>query len=197
MLFTATELAKLKKDFSCHPQESETEFVWRVSLSGGDQILLSEKEAEGYWGPRVFFTTGDCQAPWSLSQRAAFWTENLNLWERGDPVTIESTTDELVESIQKAACIQVMYECKVTLSQESPTMLRVDADQMTLLIRGLPDSLKPMAIQLQGKIWTLAPLERVAAALDSTTSFPAGDSTARGGKVWTWGEVAQELINFG
>uniref|UniRef100_A0A8C5TRN6 Uncharacterized protein n=1 Tax=Malurus cyaneus samueli TaxID=2593467 RepID=A0A8C5TRN6_9PASS len=195
--FTATELAKLKKDFSRHPRESETEFVWRVSLSGGDQILLSEKEAEGYWGPGVFLTTGDHRAPWSLTQRAAFWAGSLNPLERGDPLAIECTTDEIVESVQKTACIQMMCERKLTPLQESPMMLRVDADRMTPLIRGLPDSIKPIAIQLQGKIQALAPLERMAAALDGTISSPAGDGTAQGGKVWTWGEVAQELINFG
>lgn len=46
--YTATELAKLKKDFGRTPRELEMEYVWRISLSGGDRILLSEKEAEGY-----------------------------------------------------------------------------------------------------------------------------------------------------
>lgn len=57
--FTATELAKLRRDFARTVRESETEYVWRVSLSGRDGILLSEKEAEGYWGPGMFLTTGD------------------------------------------------------------------------------------------------------------------------------------------
>jgi len=56
--FSATKLAKLKKDFSRSLKESETEYVWRVSFTGGDQILLTEKEAEGYWGPGLFLTTG-------------------------------------------------------------------------------------------------------------------------------------------
>lgn len=54
-----------------------------------------------------------------------------------------------------------------------------------------------MAVQLQGKIQALASLERVAATLDGTTSFPAGDTSAQGGKVWTWRELVQELINLG
>ncbi|GAB0206780.1 hypothetical protein GRJ2_003143600 [Grus japonensis] len=33
--YSAIELAKLKKDFGRNPEESETEYVWRVSLSGG------------------------------------------------------------------------------------------------------------------------------------------------------------------
>ena len=36
--YTTTELAKLKKEFGHSPKESETEYVWRVSLSDGDQI---------------------------------------------------------------------------------------------------------------------------------------------------------------
>jgi len=55
---------------------------------GGDGILLSEREAEGYWGPGVFLTTGDRRAPWSQTQRAVYWAGGLNLLERGDPLAI-------------------------------------------------------------------------------------------------------------
>jgi len=70
--FAATELAKLRKDFARTARESETEYVWRVSLSGVDGISLSEREAEGYWAPGLFLTTGDRRAPLSLTQRAAY-----------------------------------------------------------------------------------------------------------------------------
>lgn len=96
-------LAKLKQELGHTPKESETEFVWRVSLSGGDQILPSEKEAEGYWGPGVFLTTGDHRAPWSLTQRAACWAGGLNPLERGDSLAIPGSVDPLVENVQKAA----------------------------------------------------------------------------------------------
>ncbi|GAB0204356.1 hypothetical protein GRJ2_002901200 [Grus japonensis] len=59
--YTAVKLVKLKKEFGQTPKESETEYVWRVSLSGGDQILLSERQVEGYGG--VFLTTGNHRAP--------------------------------------------------------------------------------------------------------------------------------------
>ncbi len=90
--FTATELAKLRKNNTRTPKESETEYVWRVSLSGGDGILLSEREAEGYWGPGVFLTTDNYRAPWSLTQRAAYWAGGLNPLERGDPLAITGST---------------------------------------------------------------------------------------------------------
>lgn len=172
--FTVTELAKLRKDFSRTPRESETEYVWKVSLSGGDEILLSEKEAEGYCGPGVFLTTSNNQAPWSLTQRAAYWAGGLNPLERGDPLAITGTVDQLVESIQKAACLQMMYDRKLDVDQVSPMLIPVDPEWMTPLIRGLPDSLKPIGIQLQGKI----------------------ENAPVAGRI-TWGEVAQELINFG
>ena len=38
-----------------------------------EQILLIEKESEGYWGPGIFFTTGNHCTPCSLTQRAAYW----------------------------------------------------------------------------------------------------------------------------
>ncbi|XP_069631326.1 LOW QUALITY PROTEIN: uncharacterized protein [Haliaeetus albicilla] len=192
--FTATELAKLKKDFARAAKESETEYVWRVSLSGGDGILLSEKEAEGYWGPGVFLTTGDRRAPWSLTQRAAYWAGGLNPLERGDPLAITGTVDQLVESVQKAACLQMMYDRELKPHQGSPMMMPVNPKRMTPLIWGLPDSLKPIGIQLQGRIQNTPNGERIMATLEGKVS---PDHRQSGRKVWTWGEIAQELINFG
>ncbi|XP_074666883.1 LOW QUALITY PROTEIN: uncharacterized protein LOC141917524 [Strix aluco] len=192
--FTATELAKLKKDFARTAKESETEYVWRVSLSGGDGNLLSEKEAEGYWGPGVFLTTSDRRAPWSLTQRAAYWAGGLNPLERGDPLAITGTVDQLVERVQKAACLQMMYDQELKPNQGSPMMMPVDPDRMTPLIRGLSDSLKPIGIQLQGKIQNTPNAERMTAALEGIV-IPNHQRPGR--KVWTWGELAQELINFG
>ncbi|XP_074667200.1 uncharacterized protein LOC141917704 [Strix aluco] len=192
--FTATELAKLRKDFSRTAKESETEYVWRVSLSGGDGILLSEKEAEGYWGPGVFLTTGDHRAPWSLTQRAAYWAGGLNPLERGDPLAITGTVDQLVESVQKAACLQTMYDRELKPNQGSLMMMPVDPERMTPLIWGLPDSLKAIGIQLQGKIQNTPNAERMTASLEGIMT---PDHRRPGRKVWRWGEVAQELINFG
>lgn len=36
---SATELVKLKKDFSHSPRESEVEYICRVSLFGGSDII--------------------------------------------------------------------------------------------------------------------------------------------------------------
>ena len=47
--------------------------MWKVSLTGGEQILLIEKESEGYWGPGIYFSTGNHCAPWSLTQKDAYW----------------------------------------------------------------------------------------------------------------------------
>lgn len=94
--FSATKLAKLKKDFSRSLKESETEYVWRVSFTGGDQIVLMEREAEGYCGPGVFLTAGNNHDPWSLTQKAAYWT--IDPLERGDPLPSIGTVDHLVEN---------------------------------------------------------------------------------------------------
>ncbi|XP_040434380.1 uncharacterized protein LOC121080427, partial [Falco naumanni] len=186
--YSATELAKLKKDFGRTPKESETEYVWRVSLSGGDQILLSEKEAKGYWGPGVFLTTGNQNAPWSLTQRTAYWAGGLNLLERGDPLAIVGTVDQLVKSVQ------MMYDLELKPRHESPMMMPVDPEQMTPLIRGLLDSLKPIGIQLQGKIQAMSQGDRAVAALEGIVN---PNCRPQEKKVWTWGEVTQELINYG
>lgn len=156
--------------------------------------MLSEKEAEGYWGPGVFLTTGDNRAPWTLTQRAAYWAGGLNPLERGDPLAITGSVDHLVENIQKAACLQMMYDRQLEPHISSPMMLPVDPERMTPLIRGLPDSLKPIGIQLQGKIQNMPETDRVTATLERAAT---ADRTRNGRKVWTWGEVAHELINYG
>ena len=191
--FSATELAKLKKDFSRSPKESENEYVWRVSLTGGDQIQLMEKEAGGYWGPGVFLTTGNNGAPWSLTQRAAYWAGGLNPLEKGYPLAITGTVDQLVESVQKAACLQMMYDRKLQPHHESPMMMPVDPERMTALIRGLPESLKPIGIQLQGKIQAMCQGERTRAALEGTVT----SNHLQSGDVWAWKKAVQELINYG
>ncbi|XP_071436803.1 uncharacterized protein [Pithys albifrons albifrons] len=194
--YTATELAKLKKEYSRTPKESETEYVWRVSLTGGDQILLSEKEAEGFWGAGVFLTTGDNRAPWSITQRAAYWAEGLSPLERGDPLAIVGNVNQIVESVQKAACLQMMHDRELTPRRESPMMLPVNPERMIPLIRGLPESLKPIGIQLKGQIESLTKEERAAATLEAALS-PGAYRRENKNKIWTWGVVGQELINYG
>lgn len=128
--------------------------------------MLSEKEAKGYWGPGVFLATGDCQAQWSLAQRAAYWAGRLKPLEKGDPIAITGTVDQLVESVQKAACLQMMYDRGLKPNQGSQMMIPVDPERMTPLIRGLPDSLKPIGIQLKGRIQNTSNGERIMAALE-------------------------------
>ena len=55
-------------------------------------------------------TTGDYYAPWSLTQWAGYWVGSSNPLERGDPLAIMGTVDQLVESVQKVACLQMMYD---------------------------------------------------------------------------------------
>ena len=99
-----------------------------------------------------------------------------------------------MESVQKAACLQMMYDRELKPNQGFPMMMLVDPERMIPLIRGLPDSLKPIGIQLQGKIQNTPEGERVMAALEGIMT---PDQRWSGRKVWTWGEVVQELINFG
>ncbi|XP_074775790.1 uncharacterized protein LOC141966683 [Athene noctua] len=204
--YTLTELAKMKRVYGRLPKESETEYVWRISLTGGDQIQLSEKEAIGYWGHGVFLTTGDGRAPWSLTQRAAYWAGGLTPLDRGDPLAITGTADQLLESVHKAACLQMIHERKLVPGCESPMMLPVDPEIMTPLIRGLPELLKSMGIDLQRTIASLGPAEKLESFLkskrdeinaytDSPFNHSSTPSPSNLKKVWTWGEVAQELID--
>ncbi|RMB96168.1 hypothetical protein DUI87_27229 [Hirundo rustica rustica] len=213
--YSTTELAKLKKEYSHLPQESETEYVFRVSLTGGDQIKLTEHEASGYRGHGVFLTTGNEHIPWSLTQFAAYWAGGLSPLERGDPLAIIGGPDQLLENIYKAACLQMIHERKLISAYESPKQLPVKPELMTPLIRGLPESLKPTAITLQKTIMALGPVERLDRFLGNPSnqtgstdpgfapySIPSqppasqSSSPASSCKVWTWGDVAVDLINY-
>uniref|UniRef100_A0A8C8A739 Uncharacterized protein n=1 Tax=Otus sunia TaxID=257818 RepID=A0A8C8A739_9STRI len=194
--YTPTELAKMKRVFGRLPKESEMEYVWRVSLTGGDQIQLSEKEASGYWGHGVFLTTGDGRAPWSLTQRAAYGAGGLNPLDRGDPLAITGTVEQLLESVHKAACLQMIHERKLVPGCESPMMLPVDPEIMTPLTRGLPELLKSTGIDLQRTIASLGPRHEINAYTDSLFNHSSTPSPSNHKKVWTWGEVAQELIDY-
>ncbi|KFV71562.1 hypothetical protein N307_10040, partial [Dryobates pubescens] len=150
--FSYTVLAKIRKEFARSAVESEVEYVWRVSQTGGDQIMLTEAEAMGYWGDNVFLTTKNRSGPWSLTQRAAYWAGGFDPKERGEPVVLQGGMNQIMENVQKAACLQMIYERELKHHFESPLSLLVDANRMTPLIRGLPDSLKIRGIELQKEI---------------------------------------------
>ncbi|KFQ77179.1 hypothetical protein N337_13015, partial [Phoenicopterus ruber ruber] len=182
--YSATELSEIQEKYSRLAQETETEYVWRVSLMGRDRVLLSEDEAQGYWGPSVFLTTDDQREPWSLTQRAAYWAGGLDPLERGDPVSIETPNiNQLTESLQKVSCLQLMHDRRLVPKQPSPMLLNANPDRMTPLIQGLPDSLKVYAIQLQDHL--------------RDTLAPCRGRQAWGRSPMTWRVVAQELINYG
>ncbi|KAK4810691.1 hypothetical protein QYF61_007491 [Mycteria americana] len=193
--YSATELAKLQDRYSRLPRETETEYVWRVSLTGGDRIKLSEEEAQGYWGPGVFLTVPDTRVPWSLTQRVAYWAGGLDPMERGDLVTIPTPgLDQITESVQKAACLQLMHDRHLIPHQPSPMLLKANPSRMKPLIKGLPDPLKLHAIQIQDRLRAALPIqERLTEMLtpgrNQTQSTPAEFPL-------TWGGVAQELINY-
>ncbi|XP_076217557.1 uncharacterized protein LOC143172198 [Aptenodytes patagonicus] len=176
--YSPTDLAKIQEKYSRGPRETETEYVWRVSLTGGDRILLSEDKARGYWGPGVFITTNDNREPWSLTQRVAYWAGGLDPMERGDPFSIKTPmAGHILESVQKTACLQLMHDRLLVPQQPSPMQYVADPDRLHPLIRGLPDALKLYAVQLQDRLRALRPQRR------------------GGPPEVTWGEVAQELIN--
>ncbi|XP_064907855.1 LOW QUALITY PROTEIN: uncharacterized protein LOC135578479 [Columba livia] len=213
--YTATEPAKLQKECGHLPKESETEYVCHVSLTRGHQIQLSEKEANGSWEHGVFLTIGDRRAPWSLTQRAAYWAPGLNPLDRGEPLAITGSPDQLLESVPKATYLKMIHESKLIPECESPVMLPVNPDMMTPLVRGLPASLKSTGINLQRTITLMSPVERLENTIRSqgntSRSQREGTNTSMGSsftppptssqqpnteKVWTWGEVAQELIDY-
>ncbi|KFQ87564.1 hypothetical protein N337_13021, partial [Phoenicopterus ruber ruber] len=180
--YSPTDLAKIQEKYSQDPRETETEYMCRVSLTGGDRILLSEDEARGYWGPGIFLTADNNREPWSLTQRAAHWAGGLDPMERGDPFSVKTpTAGRILESVQKTACLQLMHDRLLVPQQPSPTQHVADPKRLHPLIRGLPAALKLYAVQLQEgcRIPRIPQLRQ------------------RPPPEITWGELAQELINYG
>lgn len=182
------ELVELQEKYSRQPGESEVEYVWRVSLTGGDRILLSEEEAEGYWGPGVFLTTTAGNHNYSLTARAAYWAGSKNPRERGEPLIINTTDfSDFAVSVQKAACIQAIYERDVT--RKSPMLAPIDPARLTLLICGLPDSLKMHAANTQDRIKEARACNKGSHDSQSTGQDPV--------HIITWSEFVQEIVSYG
>lgn len=68
------QLANLQEKYERKPGESETKYLWRVSLSGEARILLNGTQAKGYWGPGVLLNLGPEPAsqPHSVTRGAAY-----------------------------------------------------------------------------------------------------------------------------
>ncbi|XP_074787741.1 LOW QUALITY PROTEIN: uncharacterized protein LOC141973265 [Athene noctua] len=205
--YTLTELAKIKREYGRLPKESEAEYVWCASLTRGDQIQINEKEVSGYWGHGIFLTTGNRRTPWYLTQRAAYWARGLNPLDRGDPLAITGTVDQLLESGHKAACLQMVHERKLVPGCESPMMLLVNPEIMAPLIRGFPESLRSTRIEFQRTIASLDPAEKLEsfikcrkddtnASTDSPFNHSLTPSHPKHKRMWTWRDAAQELIDY-
>ncbi|GAB0208766.1 pol-like protein ENS-3 [Grus japonensis] len=189
--WSPAELAKLQEKYSRNPEESETEYVWRVSLTGGDRILLSEEEAGGYWGPGVFLTTTPGNHNSSLTTWAAYWAGGIDPQERGDPLVIKTSGfSDLAVSVQKAACIQAMYERDVL--RTSPMLAPIDPARLTPLIRGLPDSLKTYVANVQDRIRATGEANAV-----PYRAPRVGRHNYRDQAIPTWSEFVQERVNYG
>uniref|UniRef100_A0A8B9J1F9 Uncharacterized protein n=1 Tax=Amazona collaria TaxID=241587 RepID=A0A8B9J1F9_9PSIT len=149
--WSPTELMNLKEKYSRRAGESETEYLWRVSLQGGDMIMLSEEEAGGFWGPGVFLTTTPGEHHYSLTARVAHWAGGIDPRERGEPLSIQAASySDLAEAVQKAACIQAMYNRDDL--RKSPMTAAIDPDRLNPLIRGLPDCLKTFVVTIRDRI---------------------------------------------
>ena len=61
--------------------------------------MLSEDEANGYWGPGVFLNLGPdlADTPHSISRRVAYWAGGTDAMGRGEPsiITIKSLSELL------------------------------------------------------------------------------------------------------
>jgi len=88
--------------------ETQTEYLWCVSVPRGHQRLLSDEEAGRFWCPGVILGDGTA-GDQSITSRVAYWAGDVDPKERGEPVTIRiKGLLELAEGLQRAACVQAM-----------------------------------------------------------------------------------------
>lgn len=178
--WTEHELSCLQDKFSRKPGETETEYLWRVSLTGGDRILLSNDEAGGFWGPGVFLSGGP-DGDRSLTSRVAYWAGGVDPREREEPVTIRiRRLSELSEGVQKAACIQAMYEKG---QQGIPVAAPVNPTHLRPLIRGLPNTLKMYVQSLR---------EKIQLAVELNQQNPQNPVA----HVLTWSEMLHNIVTY-
>uniref|UniRef100_A0A8C3K6U7 Uncharacterized protein n=1 Tax=Calidris pygmaea TaxID=425635 RepID=A0A8C3K6U7_9CHAR len=132
------QLSNLQEKYSRNADETETQYLWRVCLTGGDRIMLSQDEASRHWGPGVILNLGPDPAdtPHSITSRVAYWAGGVDILERGEPslIPIESLS-ELPTAITKAACIQAMQEKG---QHDIPLSATVNFEMLKPLIRGAP-----------------------------------------------------------
>ncbi|KAM9591186.1 uncharacterized protein ACIBXB_006082 [Morphnus guianensis] len=99
--WSGPKLSKLQAKFSRKPGETETEYLWRISLTGEYQILLSDDEARNYWGPGVFLSAGP-PGDQSITSRVVYWAGGVDPKEGGDSFTIQvKGLSELTEGSRK------------------------------------------------------------------------------------------------
>lgn len=89
-MFDLNQMDDLQDKYGTKPEETETEYLWTVSLTGGDRILLNGNETSGYWGPGVFLNTGLNlpNDPNSLTSRVAYRADGINVLESGQSILI-------------------------------------------------------------------------------------------------------------
>ncbi|KAK4819789.1 hypothetical protein QYF61_011389 [Mycteria americana] len=182
--WSPAELIKIQEKFSRQPGESEVEYVCRVSLEGGDRIMLSEEEAGGFWGLGVFLTTTPGEHNYSSTARAAYWAGGIDPQDRGEPQEIKVTGySDLAAAIQKAACIQVIYERDEL--RKSPMLAPIDPARLTPLIHGLPDCLKIFVANTQDRIQ------------DARRDISRDRRRGQRAPIPTWSEFVQDINKYG
>ena len=191
--FAATELAKLREDSARSGRESETEYVWRVSLSGATGSCCRKGEREGP-GAQAGSSPPAIAEPCGRWLRAMHWAGGVRPAGEGGSPGPDGHGSSVLGSEQRAACLRMLYGREPEPDLSSPVLLPAEPERTTAPMRGLPASLKPAGIQLQGRIQNTPSEERTVAARGGGVT---PNHRWPGRKVWTWGETAPELMNCG
>ncbi|XP_074965396.1 uncharacterized protein LOC142064386 [Phalacrocorax aristotelis] len=178
-------LANLQEKYGRKTGESETEYLWRVSLTGGDRIMLDQGVAAGFWGPGVFLNEGPDPntEPHSITRRVAYWAGGKDPWDRGEPAAIPiRSLSEVSAAVTKAACLQAMNDRGA--HGNYPIAAPVNPQAMRPLIKGAPAVLKQ---------YLIAKSHEIRQSIEHNTQ--EGQKSLR--PIPTWAELMRGIVSRG
>lgn len=161
------------------------EYEWSVFLTWGDWISWSEEEAGGYWGFGLFCP--QVAEIMIILQLCGWYTRagGTYLQDRGDLLVIKTTAfSDLTDSAESS-----LYSlCMGGAALQSLTLAPINAARLTLLIQGLPDTLKTFVANFQDAIWDVH--------VQNTTDAKQQEGCVQPVDVATWTGFVQELVSY-
>lgn len=147
------QLANLQEKYEWKTGESKTEYLWHVSLTREECIMLDQGKATGFQGPGVVLNLGpDPNAEsHSIKQQVAYWAGGIDPWDRRKFTAVPvRSVSEVSTAITKAACLQAMNDGGE--HGNNPIAAPLDSQAMRPQIKGVSAALEQHLIAKKHEI---------------------------------------------